>query len=82
MVGAWNLTKGVSIDKIGEDNLFRFEHTTENQRTYWRSPWAFDRNLVILREIQKDEDPMDVNLNVCNFYVHVRGLPVIGATEV
>lgn len=83
MSNAWGLTAGVSIQKLGEDRmLFRFEHVVEKKCTMWRSPWAFDRNLVILREFQKNEDPMEVNLNLCNFFIQVSGLSPTTVTRV
>lgn len=82
MVSAWGLVKGITIQKMGEDRfVIRFEHVAEKKRIMWRSPWAFDRNLVILREIKNNEDPMEVNLNLCDFYIQVSGLPTINVTR-
>lgn len=41
----------------------------------WKSPWAFDRNLVVLRSIPQGEVPESVDLDVCEFNVQVSGLP-------
>lgn len=45
---------------------------------FWKSPWAFDHNLVILRPIGKQDDPLEINLDVCELYVQVKGIPLFG----
>ncbi|KAK4387741.1 hypothetical protein Sango_2380700 [Sesamum angolense] len=39
-------------------------------------PWTFDRNLVILQSVPEDENLLEVDLNWCQFYVHVHDLPL------
>lgn len=79
MTGAWQLTQGVQIQKLNDvAMLFRFGHVVEKQRVVWRGPWSFDRNLVILQSIQKDQDPSEVDLNQCEFWVQVHELPFAG----
>lgn len=76
MIGAWGLTGGVQFQKLGGDRfLIQFEYPVEKRRVYWRSPWAFDKNLVVIREIPQDMDLMTVDLTKCEFHVHVAGLP-------
>ncbi|KAL6557998.1 hypothetical protein OROMI_018348 [Orobanche minor] len=64
---------------MGEDRvLFDFGHRAEKEKVIWKGPWSFHRNLVVLRSIGKDEDPMAVDLNICGFYVQVTGVPFSG----
>lgn len=79
MSGAWELTGGMQIQKLNETELlFKFEYALEKQRVMWRSPWSFDRNLVILRSIKKGQGIGEVDLNQCNFWVQVHDLPFAG----
>ncbi|KAL0394734.1 UNVERIFIED_CONTAM: hypothetical protein Slati_4439600 [Sesamum latifolium] len=39
-------------------------------------PWSFKRNVLVLSGIGENENPMQVNLNWCDFYVHVYDLPL------
>lgn len=76
LLSGWNLARGVKIQKIGNDRLlFRFDHVVDKNRVLWHGPWAFDKNLVVLRPMVAGQDPMDVNLDVCDFYVHASGVP-------
>lgn len=82
LTSAWDLTKGVRMQKIGENSLlFQFDHVIERNRVMWRGPWSFDRNLVVLRKIEKGQDPLEVDLSKCEFHVQVTGLPVISESE-
>lgn len=38
-------------------------------------PWAFEKNLIVLSLVEKDENPALVDLNWVDFYVHVHNLP-------
>lgn len=51
------------------------------KKVMWRSPWAFDRNLVILCPIGKGEDPSEVDLNLCDFHVRVSALPAMSQLQ-
>lgn len=76
LLSGWNLIKGVNIQKIGEDRLFlQFNHVVDKRKVLWQGPRAFDKSLVVLCPIAKGQDPMDVNLNECDFYVHAMGVP-------
>lgn len=45
------------------------------RRCFGKDPWAFDKNLVILSYVSNREDLLLVPLNMCDFNVHVSGLP-------
>lgn len=76
LVGAWNPKFPVQLKKIGEDRiLFNFSSESEKKKIMNRSPWAFDKNLVVLRELEAGEDPSTVSLDWCAFYMHATGVP-------
>ncbi|KAL0413772.1 UNVERIFIED_CONTAM: hypothetical protein Sradi_1578900 [Sesamum radiatum] len=62
--------------------LLRFNHETDRDRALRGCPWTFDRNLIILNKVTKEENPATVDLQWCPFYVHVHGLPIRLMTRV
>ncbi|KAL0299573.1 UNVERIFIED_CONTAM: hypothetical protein Sradi_6617100 [Sesamum radiatum] len=41
-----------------------------------RCPWNFDKNILILNEVDPDDNPHDIDLNWCAFFIQVQGLPL------
>ncbi|KAL0443914.1 UNVERIFIED_CONTAM: hypothetical protein Slati_2114100 [Sesamum latifolium] len=39
-------------------------------------PWSFNKNILILNGIGNKENPMSVDLNWCDFYMHIHALPL------
>ncbi|KAL0458071.1 UNVERIFIED_CONTAM: hypothetical protein Slati_0434300 [Sesamum latifolium] len=56
--------------------LLHFFHVIDKKRAVEGCPWSFDRNILILNEIRCEENSMNVDLNWCNFYVHIHALPL------
>ncbi|KAK4414789.1 hypothetical protein Salat_2585800 [Sesamum alatum] len=46
------------------------------QRVVEGCPWAFDKNLLVLKAISAEENPMNVNLDWCDFFVHAHDVPI------
>ncbi|KAK4421456.1 hypothetical protein Salat_2096200 [Sesamum alatum] len=40
-------------------------------------PWSFEKNIILLSGIGEKENPLQVDLDWCDFYVHVHELPFI-----
>lgn len=58
MLSGWNVGGRVSMHKLGEDRiLVQFSHVAEKKRVLSRSPWAFDKNMVVLRPFLAHENP-------------------------
>lgn len=77
MLLGWNVAWRVKMQKVRDDRiLIQFGHVFEKHRVMWRGPWAFDRNLVVLRELNIDDDPALVSLNESEFHVQATGLPI------
>ncbi|KAL0411827.1 UNVERIFIED_CONTAM: hypothetical protein Slati_3772400 [Sesamum latifolium] len=71
-----NPVRGMHCQQLtGGHFLLRFYHTLDKDRAL-KSPWCFDRNIVILSMIQVHENPMHVDLDWCDFHVHVHDLPL------
>lgn len=78
MLTGWNVAGDVRFQKIGIDRiLVQFGNSVEKDRVMARGPWSFDKNLVVLRKLVEDEDPNQVCLDECYFYIHTIGLPML-----
>ncbi|KAL0406524.1 UNVERIFIED_CONTAM: hypothetical protein Slati_3966300 [Sesamum latifolium] len=53
-----------------------FNHTIDRDRALKGCPWNFDKHVLILNSIGVDDNPMQVDLNRCDFYVHIHDLPL------
>ncbi|KAL0449574.1 UNVERIFIED_CONTAM: hypothetical protein Slati_1513800 [Sesamum latifolium] len=75
--GMFNPVKGMEcIQLTGGRFLLHFFHAIDRDRALDGCPWSFDRNIIILSMIQTHKTPMQVNLDWCDFHVHVHDLPL------
>ncbi|KAL0345887.1 UNVERIFIED_CONTAM: hypothetical protein Sradi_4420000 [Sesamum radiatum] len=58
------------------ESFFRFNHPIDQIRTMERSSWNFNKNILILNEVEPDDNRHDIDLNWCAFFVQVHGLPL------
>ncbi|KAK4438325.1 hypothetical protein Salat_0166800 [Sesamum alatum] len=56
--------------------LLQFNHFIDRNRALEGCPWSFEKNIIILNEIREHENPLRVNLDWCDFHVHVHELPL------
>ncbi|KAL0449291.1 UNVERIFIED_CONTAM: hypothetical protein Slati_1485500 [Sesamum latifolium] len=69
--------KGMEIKQIPPDRfLLRFNHVIDRNRALEGCPWSFEKNVLVLSGIGENENPMQVDLNWCEFYIHVHELPL------
>lgn len=74
----WNVLREVKMQKLGFDKiLIQFEHVIGKNRVMGKGSWVFDKNLVVLRTLEADEDPQTVSLDWCDFFVQAVGIPVV-----
>ncbi|KAL0440236.1 UNVERIFIED_CONTAM: hypothetical protein Slati_2506600 [Sesamum latifolium] len=66
---------GMDIKKLLKGRiLMRFFHVIDHQRAVKGCPWSFDKNIFILNVVGLDENPMNIDLNWCEFFIHVHNL--------
>ncbi|KAL0361921.1 UNVERIFIED_CONTAM: hypothetical protein Sradi_3876600, partial [Sesamum radiatum] len=41
-----------------------------------RCPWAYNKNLLILAPMEAEDNPCTINLDWCEFHIHIHGLPL------
>ncbi|KAK4426793.1 hypothetical protein Salat_1448000 [Sesamum alatum] len=79
--GMMNPVKGMDIKASPEGRfLLHFNHTIDKQRVLARCPWSFEKGLIILNDVPTNANPMHVDLNWCDFIVHVHDLPLSKVT--
>ncbi|KAL0449074.1 UNVERIFIED_CONTAM: hypothetical protein Slati_1463800 [Sesamum latifolium] len=52
----------------------RILFTIDRKRVIEGGPWAFEKNLLVLKAVEEDDDPTSIDLNWVDFFVHVHGL--------
>ncbi|KAL0301476.1 UNVERIFIED_CONTAM: hypothetical protein Sradi_6424400 [Sesamum radiatum] len=69
--------KGMEITQLLEQRLLlRFNHIIDKQQMLNGCPWSFEKHILILSVVREDENPMQVDLDLCDFFIHVRDLPL------
>ncbi|KAL8543414.1 hypothetical protein ACS0TY_004086 [Phlomoides rotata] len=81
MNGAMAPLKGFEAREI-DKNLFSFQFNSEEDMRVVldREPWLFDKKVVILRELQRGEQPSTLTLNRATFWVRMYELPMAART--
>ncbi|KAL0405316.1 UNVERIFIED_CONTAM: hypothetical protein Slati_3845500 [Sesamum latifolium] len=70
-----NPVKGLEMRRFeGDRFLIRFNHVIDRNTALEGCPWSFKKNTLILSGVGVNENPMHVDLNWCEFFVHVHNL--------
>ncbi|KAL0324588.1 UNVERIFIED_CONTAM: hypothetical protein Scaly_2425900 [Sesamum calycinum] len=56
--------------------LFHFNHVIDCNRVLEGSPCSFEKNILILNGVCEHENPMQVLLTHCEFFVHIHDMPM------
>ncbi|KAL0430791.1 UNVERIFIED_CONTAM: hypothetical protein Sradi_0705100 [Sesamum radiatum] len=82
LINSFNPIKGLDIRLIEEGRiLLTFAHTLDRKRVVDGGPWAFEKNLLVLSEVDGDDNPARIELNWVDFAVHVHDLPLSRMTK-
>ncbi|GMI85604.1 hypothetical protein like AT3G31430 [Hibiscus trionum] len=72
----WHPLGGISITDLGEKRIcFRFYTEVDLNRVLEGCPWFFNGHLLLLRRLDKGEDPLHVPLELASFWVQIHNLP-------
>ncbi|KAK4434913.1 hypothetical protein Salat_0654200 [Sesamum alatum] len=75
--GMINPVKGMELRQIGGGRfLLRFNHIIDRNRALEGCPWSFEKNIIILSGVWENENLLRVDLDWCDFYMHVHDLPL------
>ncbi|KAL0408771.1 UNVERIFIED_CONTAM: hypothetical protein Sradi_1811500 [Sesamum radiatum] len=74
---SFNPAQGMQITFIENGRfLLKFFHVVDRDRVVESGPWAFEKNLILLAKVSEDDNPAEVELNWCDFYTRIYGLPL------
>ncbi|KAL8533792.1 hypothetical protein ACS0TY_009983 [Phlomoides rotata] len=81
MKQAMNPSNGFTAKEIGP-NLFSFHFNSHDDLLEVKKiePWHFEKNLVLLKEIEKGEQPSAVSFSTTNMWVRLYDLPMTART--
>ena len=73
----WRGSRGVTIKKVG-NNLFLaiFVSKEDMVEALDRSPWSFDRSLILLKRFNGDLSPGNVSFQYSPFWIWVFNIPI------
>ncbi|KAL0298034.1 UNVERIFIED_CONTAM: hypothetical protein Scaly_3075100 [Sesamum calycinum] len=77
LLASFNPVRGMEFKMIeGDRFLLKSFHPIDRQRVMANCPWAYDKHLIVLAPLEASENPSSVDLNWCEFYIHIHGLPI------
>ncbi|KAL0446259.1 UNVERIFIED_CONTAM: hypothetical protein Slati_1753800 [Sesamum latifolium] len=56
--------------------LLKFSHRLDRDRVLARRPWAYDKNLLVLASVEAEDNPSTIDMDWCEFHIHIHGLPL------
>ncbi|PWA79597.1 hypothetical protein CTI12_AA205220 [Artemisia annua] len=76
LMAAWRPRRSVRIQEL-EGGLFlaTFDHLVDMRRVLDDGPWSVERDLVILKPLDEDEQPSNVELSKIPFWIRLINLP-------
>ncbi|KAG8377228.1 hypothetical protein BUALT_Bualt08G0006500 [Buddleja alternifolia] len=82
MLNAFKPSKRVDFEKLDNGRfLLNFERQSDLDRVMGGGPWCFDNDLLVLKLLHENDDPLSVPLLWVEFYVLARGLPLSKMNE-
>jgi hypothetical protein len=73
----WRTDHGFTIRDMNENRLvFVFEDEVDRERVMMGEPWAYDKYLIILQRIEKEDAIEDVVFRETSLWVQLHGLPI------
>ena len=73
----WKTRKGFEIRDLGDHKiLFVFPEKADIDRVLEGEPWSFDRHLVVLQRIERDDALRSMDFSVTRFWVQVHDMPI------
>ncbi|XP_050217876.1 uncharacterized protein LOC126668737 [Mercurialis annua] len=77
MTGAWKINGNFDISDIGKGVFVcEFKNHRDKVKVLREAPWHYDRQLVILSEVQGDEQLSEVKLNESPFWIRLCNVPL------
>ncbi|KAG8369002.1 hypothetical protein BUALT_Bualt15G0104900 [Buddleja alternifolia] len=82
MLNAFKPSKRVDFEKMDNGRFFlNFERQFDLDRVMGGGPWCYDNDLLVLKLLQENDNPLSVPLLWVDFYVLAKGLPLSKLNE-
>ncbi|KAG8365610.1 hypothetical protein BUALT_Bualt18G0123700 [Buddleja alternifolia] len=82
MLTAFKPRKQIDFEKLDNGRfLLNFESPNDLDKVLEGGPWCYDNDLVILKLLLENDDPLSVPLWWVDFYVLAKGLPISKMTK-
>ncbi|KAL8462658.1 hypothetical protein ACS0TY_033619 [Phlomoides rotata] len=74
---AMNPSRGLTANEIGKNLFsFQFKSATDMLSILNHEPWHFDKNVILLKELDSREQPSTVVFSAATFWVRLYDLPM------
>lgn len=82
MIGVWKLKNPVKVQELS-NNLFLFPFATKRdlEGVLKNGPWSFDRNILVLARVSREEQPSGLDMHYGSFWIRVYELPLMLRSE-
>ncbi|KAG8367620.1 hypothetical protein BUALT_Bualt16G0091200 [Buddleja alternifolia] len=77
LIGSFKPRRGMEIFRIDHYRfLFEFNHVVDMNRVLDNCPWNFDNELLLMKPLPDNEDPLLTRMDWADFFIRVQGLPI------
>ncbi|XP_059446486.1 uncharacterized protein LOC132178037 [Corylus avellana] len=78
----WRTRRGVIFKEV-QDNLwiFEFEEDGDKRRVLEGRPWSFDRQILVINELEGNTPPSQMKFSMSPFWVQVHDMPLVCMTK-
>ncbi|KAK4420218.1 hypothetical protein Salat_2434800 [Sesamum alatum] len=82
MLNSFNPGRSMEFRLIEDGRvLFKFNHILDQRKVIEEGPWAFEKNLLVLRVVEENDNPVRIELSVTDFHIHVHDLSLSRMTK-
>jgi len=78
MARLWKTSRNVAFKEL-HDNIWLIEFSTkaDKRRVQKGCPWLFDRNVLVLKDVEESIPPVQMNFSKSPFWIQVHDIPLI-----
>ena len=78
----WKPNRGLQISEIEEELfLMEFGDGKDKQKVLEMCPWSFEKQLIVMKEFERELVPRDIEMKRSPFWVQIFNLPLKSRTK-
>ncbi|MBA0704389.1 hypothetical protein Golax_016651 [Gossypium laxum] len=84
LLALWHSLKGATVKPMGKSALYliQFYHIIYLKKmSFFGGPWTINNCIMVVHQLQKGENPEEINFSFVDFRVQVHDLPLILASK-